>query len=213
MIKITPTPKDVLIAVDIQNDFCTGSLAVAQSEQIIPLINGLMAYFDQIVLTQDWHPSQHISFASTHNLLPNTSIKTDYGRQILWQSHCVQHTWGAQFHPNLYTQNATYLIKKGDRACTDSYSAFLEADGTPTPLVGYLHTLNIQRVFVVGLATDFCVAYTAIDASKLGFDTYVIEDACRAIDVNHSLQKAWHHMQKHGVHRIASKNLQPNLSF
>lgn len=202
------TPNDALIVVDVQNDFCPqGALAVPSGDDIIPLINTLMPQFSHIILTQDWHPSNHISFADNHaDKAPYDTIDLPYGEQILWARHCVQGSQGADFHQDLHTNHAQLIIRKGHHADIDSYSGFLEADRTTlTGLSGYLHTHNIKRVFVVGLATDFCVAWTAIDAVHFGFETFVIEDACRGINANHSLEKAWATMLEWGIKRITSE--------
>lgn len=200
----------VLIVVDVQNGFTPGgNLAVANADEIIPKINQLAQKFEHIVLTQDWHPDQHISFADNHpNKKPFETIELDYGRQVLWPKHCVQGTHDAEFHPHLNIPTAQLVIRKGCHQNIDSYSAFMEADRkTPTGLNGYLREHQINTVYIVGIATDFCVAWTAIDAAELGFDTYVIEDACKAIDLNGSLQQAWQDMSQKGVHRIEASSI------
>jgi nicotinamidase/pyrazinamidase len=202
--------QSVLIVVDVQNGFTPGgNLAVANADEIIPKINQLAQKFEHIVLTQDWHPDQHISFADNHpNKKPFETIELDYGRQVLWPKHCVQGTHDAEFHPHLNIPTAQLIIRKGCHQNIDSYSAFMEADRkTPTGLNGYLREHQINTVFIVGIATDFCVAWTAIDAAELGFDTYVIEDACKAIDLNGSLQQAWQDMSQKGVHRIEASSI------
>lgn len=202
--------QSVLIVVDVQNGFTPGgNLAVANADEIIPKINQLAQNFEHIVLTQDWHPDQHISFADNHpNKKPFETIELDYGRQVLWPKHCVQGTRDAEFHPHLNIPTAQLIIRKGCHQNIDSYSAFMEADRkTPTGLNGYLREHQINTVFIVGIATDFCVAWTAIDAAELGFDTYVIEDACKAIDLNGSLQQAWQDMLQKGVHRIEASSI------
>lgn len=202
--------QSVLIVVDVQNGFTPGgNLAVANADEIIPKINQLAQKFEHIVLTQDWHPDQHISFADNHpNKKPFETIELDYGRQVLWPKHCVQGTHDAEFHPHLNIPTAQLIIRKGCHQNIDSYSAFMEADRkTPTGLNGYLREHQINTVFIVGIATDFCVAWTAIDAAELGFDTYVIEDACKAIDLNGSLQQAWQDMSQKGVHRIETSSI------
>lgn len=199
-----------LIVVDIQNGFTPkGNLAVANSDQIIPLVNQLAKKFQYVVLTQDWHPADHISFAEHHaGKQPFETVQLDYGTQVLWPSHCVQGTHDAELHPDLDIPHAQLIIRKGWHRNIDSYSAFLEADQTTTTgLAGYLKESGIQTVYVVGIATDFCVAWTAMDAIKLGFQTYVIEDATAAIDLNGSLQQAWEAMQKIGVCRITAAAL------
>jgi len=202
--------QSVLIVVDVQNGFTPGgNLAVANADEIIPKINQLAQKFEHIVLTQDWHPVQHISFADNHpNKKPFETIELDYGRQVLWPKHCVQGTRDAEFHPHLNIPTAQLIIRKGCHQNIDSYSAFMEADRkTPTGLNGYLREHQINTVYIVGIATDFCVAWTAIDAAELGFDTYVIEDACKAIDLNGSLQQAWQDMSQKGVHRIEASSI------
>lgn len=202
--------QSVLIVVDVQNGFTPGgNLAVANADEIIPKINQLAQKFEHIVLTQDWHPDQHISFADNHpNKKPFETIELDYGRQVLWPKHCVQGTRDAEFHPHLNIPTAQLIIRKGCHQNIDSYSAFMEADRkTPTGLNGYLREHQMNTVFIVGIATDFCVAWTAIDAAELGFDTYVIEDACKAIDLNGSLQQAWQDMSQKGVHRIEASSI------
>lgn len=199
-----------LIVVDIQNGFTpNGHLAVANSDQIIPLVNQLAEKFQHVVLTQDWHPANHISFAENHaGKQPFDTIQLDYGTQVLWPSHCVQGTQDAELHPNLNIPHAQLIIRKGWHVEIDSYSAFLEADQkTTTGLAGYLRECGIETVYVVGIATDFCVAWTAMDAVKLGFQTYVIEDATAAIDLNGSLQQAWKAMQDLGVYRIQANDI------
>ena len=202
--------QSVLIVVDVQNGFTPGgNLAVANADEIIPKINQLAQKFEHIVLTQDWHPDQHISFADNHpNKKPFETIELDYGRQVLWPKHCVQGTRDAEFHPHLNIPTAQLIIRKGCHQNIDSYSAFMEADRkTPTGLNGYLREHQINTVYIVGIATDFCVAWTAIDAAELGFDIYVIEDACKAIDLNGSLQQAWQDMLQKGVHRIEASSI------
>lgn len=199
-----------LIVVDVQNGFTPGGqLAVANADQIIPTINALGQYFQNIVLTQDWHPADHISFAENHqNKNPFDTIELAYGTQVLWPTHCVQGTADAELHPVLNLPHAQLVIRKGYHQAIDSYSAFMEADQkTTTGLAGYLRERGIDTVFVVGIATDFCVAWTAIDACRLGFNTYVIADATKGIDLNGSLQHAWQEMLAKGVKRIYMKDL------
>ena len=194
-----------LIVVDVQNGFTPGgNLAVADADQIIPNINALAEYFENIVITQDWHPDNHISFAENHaGKAAFETIELEYGNQVLWPKHCVQGTHDAQLHPQLHLPTAQLIIRKGFHSHIDSYSAFMEADHkTTTGLEGYLKARGIDTVFVVGIATDFCVAWTAIDATDLGFHTYVIEDATKGIDLNGSLEQAWQNMQTKGVKRI-----------
>lgn len=184
---------DALIVIDVQNDFCPGgALAVNDGHLIIPQINALMDSFAVVVLTQDWHPANHASFAANHPDATAYSVTTmPYGPQVLWPTHCVQGTAGADFHPDLHTDPAQLVIRKGFRAGIDSYSAFFENDQTtPTGLDGYLRARGVVNLTLVGLATDFCVAYSALDAARLGFQVQVLEPACRAIDLNGSLATA-----------------------
>ena len=199
-----------LIVVDVQNGFTPGgNLAVANADEIIPNINEIATYFENIIITQDWHPEDHISFAQNHaNKNPFDTVELDYGTQVLWPSHCVQGTHDAELHPNLKLPTAQLIIRKGFHRHIDSYSAFMEADHkTTTGLSGYLKERAIDTVFVVGIATDFCVAWTAIDAVNLGFKTFVIADATKGIDLHGSLQQAWQDMLDVGVHRINRKDL------
>ena len=199
-----------LIVVDVQNGFTPGgNLAVANADEIIPNINEIATYFENIIITQDWHPEDHISFAQNHaNKNPFDTVELDYGTQVLWPSHCEQGTYDAELHPNLKLPTAQLIIRKGFHRHIDSYSAFMEADHkTTTGLSGYLKERAIDTVFVVGIATDFCVAWTAIDAVTLGFKTFVIADATKGIDLNGSLQQAWQDMLEAGVHRINMKDL------
>jgi nicotinamidase/pyrazinamidase len=208
--KIKPGADSALIVVDVQNCFTPGgSLAVKEGDQVIPLINTLAKGFQNVVLTQDWHTANHISFASQHpGKKPFDTVKLPYGNQVLWPDHCVQGTDGAAIHKDIAIPHAQLVIRKGFNAKVDSYSAFIEADGkSKTGLDGYLKGRNIKSVYVVGLATDFCVAWTALDARKLGMNAAVIEDACRGIDANGSLAKAWEQMAKAGVKRIKSADL------
>lgn len=198
---------DVLLVIDVQNDFCPGgALAVSDGDAVVPLINDLMGRFDHIVLTQDWHPRGHSSFASGHaGKAPFEMIEMSYGPQVLWPDHCVQGGDGAAFHADLQTNAARMIVRKGFRKAIDSYSAFFENDHeTPTGLAGYLREQGAKRLFLVGLATDFCVLYSALDARTQGFETYVIEDACRAIDLDGSLTAAQSAMDDAGVRRIDS---------
>ena len=193
---------DALIVIDVQNDFCpNGALAVADGDAIIPRINALMGDFAVKVLTQDWHPANHASFAANHpGAAPFSMIDMPYGPQVLWPTHCVQGTPGAAFHADLHTDPADLILRKGFRAGIDSYSAFFENDRTtPTGLEGYLRTRGVTTVTLVGLATDFCVAYSAVDAARLGFDVVVLEDACRAINLDGSLEAARQAMLDAGV--------------
>jgi nicotinamidase/pyrazinamidase len=208
--KIAIDDKSVLIVVDVQNCFLPGgSLAVKDGEQVIPIINALAKAFANVVLTQDWHTPNHISFASTHDgKKPFEKIKLPYGDQVLWPDHCVQGTPGAAISADISIPQAELVLRKGHHKKIDSYSAFYEADHkTPTGLAGYLKQRGLSKVFAAGLATDFCVGWTAIDARRSGFETYVIEDACRGIDVQGSLAKAWAEMTKAGVKRIQSGDI------
>ena len=207
---ITPTLHDVLIAVDIQYDFLPGgALAVAGGDQIIPLVNTLGRRFNNVILSQDWHPADHVSFASNHpGANPFDMIELPYGRQVLWPDHCIWETRGAELHENLDLPQAQLVIRKGYHAVVDSYSVFQEADRrTKTGLEGYLRERGLKRLFIAGLATDFCVSWTALDARAAGFETYVIEDATRAIDTHGSLAAAWTVMNVAGVKRILAGEL------
>jgi nicotinamidase/pyrazinamidase len=193
---------EALIVIDVQNDFCPGgALAVAEGDQIINRINGLMGEFATVVLTQDWHPVTHSSFAANHPGAAPFSLTTmPYGPQVLWPTHCVQGTMGAEFHPALRTDPAQLIARKGFRPEIDSYSAFFENDHTTaTGLEGYLRSRGVTAITLVGLATDYCVAYSALDAARLGFRTAVLEGACRAIDLNGSLAEAREQMRAAGV--------------
>jgi nicotinamidase/pyrazinamidase len=196
-----------LIVVDVQNDFCPGgALAVPKGDEVLPVINRLAARFDHVVLTQDWHPRGHASFASSHpGRRPFETIELPYGRQVLWPDHCVQGTRGAELHAGLAIAHAQLLIRKGIHREIDSYSAFLEADRrTATGLAGYLRERGFESLVLCGLATDFCVAWTALDGRQAGFRVSVIEDACRAIDLEGSLERAWREMAAAGVRRTRS---------
>jgi nicotinamidase/pyrazinamidase len=193
---------EALIVIDVQNDFCPGgALAVAEGDQIISRINGLMGEFATVVLTQDWHPANHASFAANHpGAAPFSMVKMPYGPQVLWPTHCVQGTTGAEFHPALHTNPAQLIIRKGFRPGIDSYSAFFENDhSTATGLDGYLRSRGVTAITLVGLATDYCVAYSALDAAALGFTATVLEGATRAIDLNGSLAEARVKMRAAGI--------------
>lgn len=193
---------EALIVIDVQNDFCPGgALAVAGGNEIISRINALMDDFAAVVLTQDWHPANHASFAANHpGASPFSLTEMPYGPQVLWPTHCVQGTEGAAFHPDLRTDPAQLVIRKGFRPGIDSYSAFFENDRTTaTGLEGYLKNRGITAITLVGLATDYCVAYSAIDARRLGFAATVLEEACRGIDLNGSLASAREDMRAAGV--------------
>ena len=207
---IKPDAKSALIVVDVQNCFIDGgTLPVKGGAEIVPVINKLAASFQNIVVTQDWHTPGHASFASTHaGKKPFETTAMPYGTQVLWPDHCVQGSDDAALHKDLKLPTASLIIRKGHNKSVDSYSAFVEADGkTMTGLAGYLKERGIDTVFVTGLATDFCVAWTAMDARKLGFTTYVIEDATRAIDLNGSLAAAWKQMADAGVKRIQASDI------
>jgi nicotinamidase/pyrazinamidase len=194
--------RDILVIVDLQMDFCPGgALAVPQGDQIVPLVNRLAAEFAHVVLTQDWHPRGHSSFASSHSARqPFDTIDLSYGQQILWPDHCVQGTAGAAFHPDLDVPHAELVLRKGFRTAIDSYSAFFENDRrTPTGLVGYLKERRFERVTLCGLATDFCVFYSAIDGRQAGFEVTVVTGACRGIDIDGSLSQAMRAMNEAGV--------------
>jgi nicotinamidase/pyrazinamidase len=193
---------DLLLIIDVQNDFCPGgTLAVADGDAVVPVINRLSQRFAHVVLTQDWHPSGHSSFATSHPAsAPFETVAMPYGPQTLWPDHCLQGTSGAAFHPQLVTEKAELVIRKGFRAAIDSYSAFFENDKTtPTGLAGYLRERGLKRIFMAGLATDFCVQYSALDARRLGFETVVVKSGCRAIDLAGSLATASAAMAAAGV--------------
>jgi nicotinamidase/pyrazinamidase len=193
---------EALIVIDVQNDFCPGGLlAVADGGGVVAPINALMADFSAVILTQDWHPGDHTSFAANHaDRAPFEVIDMAYGAQVLWPVHCVQGSQGAAFHADLNANRADMIIRKGYRSAIDSYSAFFENDHqTATGLDGYLRTRGIDTLTVVGLATDFCVAYSAIDAANLGYTVRVVEGACRAIDLDGSLATARQNMTRAGV--------------
>ena len=209
--KIKPADSDALLVIDVQNCFVPGgSLAVKGGDEIVPLINRLAKSFHNVVLTQDWHTADHVSFASQHQgKKPFETIQLGYGVQVLWPDHCVQGTEGAAIVSGIDISHAQLMIRKGFHRDVDSYSAFLEADRkTQTGLAGYLKGRGIKRVFVCGLATDYCVAWSALDARKFGFQADVIEDACRGIDLNGSIAKAWADMTKAGVKRIQSSDIE-----
>ena len=197
--------KTALLVIDVQNDFCpAGALEVAGGNEIVPYINKEMVKYDCVVLTQDWHPKGHSSFATSHEgKNPLELIKMPYGDQVLWPDHCIQGSKGAEFHPDLNIEQANAIIRKGSNPFIDSYSAFFENDRkTSTGLDGYLKSLKIEKISLVGLATDFCVNYSAQDASNLGYKVSVLEKMCRAIDLNGSLAAAKSEMQDCGVEFI-----------
>ena len=201
---------DALLVVDVQYDFCPGgALAVADGVEVVAVINALASRFDHVVMTQDWHPKGHTSFASAHpGHSPFETIEMPYGDQTLWPDHCVQGTRGAEFHAGLGLPNCKMIVRKGFRAEIDSYSAFRENDRqTATGLAGYLRELGLARVFLAGLATDFCVHFSAVDARAEGFGACVIDDACRAIDLDGSLAVARENMRAAGVGFVAAADL------
>ncbi len=208
--KIKPGASSALIVVDVQNCFLPGgSLAVKNGDQVIPVINRIAKDFENVIMTQDWHTAHHVSFASSHaGKKPFEVIKLAYGNQVLWPDHCVQGTEGAQIAKEINIPQAELIIRKGFHNDVDSYSAFLEADKeTHTGLAGYLKERGIDTVFITGLATDFCVAWTAIDGRHAGLTVYVVDDACRGIDINGSIAKAWEDMTAAGVKKIQSSDL------
>jgi nicotinamidase/pyrazinamidase len=204
-------PTDALLVIDVQNDFMPGgALAVEDGDAIVPLINTLAQKFDHVILTQDWHPPQHISFATTHtNKQPFESIEATYGHQTLWPEHVLQHTEGAAFHPALHIPHAELILRKGFRRHIDSYSAFLENDHrTLTGLAGYLRERDLHRLFLCGLAYDFCVRYSAIDGRALGFETIVIEDATRPVNLSNTVAETNEALTAANVPRIQSTDIQ-----
>jgi nicotinamidase/pyrazinamidase len=210
MARVAIARDDVLVVVDAQNDFCPGgALAVPEGDRIVPVANRLAERFHHVVLTQDWHPRGHVSFASSHpGRKPYETITVSYGEQVLWPDHCIPGTPGAEFHPALDTRRAALIVRKGDNPQIDSYSALYENDHrTRTGLGGYLRERSLHRVFLAGLATDFCVQYSALDARREGFEVYVIEDAVRGIDLQGSLARAWGRMQESGVYRLREGDL------
>ena len=201
---------DVLLVIDLQPDFMPGgALAVAEGHTVVPLVNALIERFAQVVVTQDWHPARHASFASTHEgAKPLDTKRLDYGDQTLWPEHCVQGTAGAALHPDLAVDSAFLILRKGMNEGVDSYSAFVEADRkTTTGLEPLLKARGVKRAFLCGLATDYCVAFSALDAAAAGFETFVIDDACRAIDVNGSLEAAWARFAAAGVKRTHASGI------
>jgi nicotinamidase/pyrazinamidase len=199
---MTPDDRDVLLIVDVQNDFCPGgALAVPDGDTIVPAVNRLARSFAHVILTQDWHPPGHASFASSHpGRRPFDAIEVSYGTQILWPDHCVQGTPGAGFHPKLDVPHAELVLRKGFRSTVDSYSAFRENDHwTPTGLAGYLRERGLDHVIMCGLATDFCVAFSALDGRQAGLEVSVVTGACRGIDMEGSLARAMRSMNEAGV--------------
>lgn len=201
---------DVLLVVDLQNDFCPGgALAVDRGDEVVPVINRLGTRFEHVILTQDWHPRGHISFASAHpDRKPYETADSPYGAQALWPDHCLQGTRGADFHPGLQLPQAELIVRKGFRRDIDSYSAFLENDhSTPTGLAGYLRERGLKRLFVCGLAYDFCVRHSAIDGTALDFECMVIEDACRAVRLPGSVEAADQAFLEAGVQRLSESEI------
>ena len=197
-----------LLIVDVQNDFCPGgALEVPEGDEVVPVINNLIGAFDHVLQTQDWHPAGHQSFASSHPQHdPYDVIEVGYGEQVLWPDHCVEGTDGASFHPDLDTTHTELVLRKGFRPEIDSYSAFFENDGeTRTGLAGYLRERGIDTLYVCGLATDFCVKWSAVDGRAEGFDVFVVEEATRGIDQNGSLAQAWKEMNDAGVQVISAE--------
>lgn len=200
---------EALLVIDLQNDFMPGgALAVARGDEVVPVANRLARAFEHVIVTQDWHPRDHISFAASHaGKSPFERIALPYGEQVLWPVHCVQGTAGAALHEALDIPHARLVIRKGYRRTIDSYSAFVEADReTPTGLAGYLRDSGVKRVWCCGLATDYCVAWTALDARAAGFEAVVVEDACRAIDLEGSLERAWRDMDAAGIARARAED-------
>tara|TARA_R100001143_G_C3361105_1_gene135936 strand:+ start:18720 stop:19334 length:615 start_codon:yes stop_codon:yes gene_type:complete len=199
-----------LLIIDVQNDFCPGgSLAVPDGDDVVSVINSLIDEFDIIIQTQDWHPSDHSSFASNHdNKDPYDTIEFDYGTQVLWPDHCIQGSKGAEFHPELNTQKTQVFIRKGFRKNIDSYSTFYENDQTTvTGLTGYLREREVKEIYTTGLATDFCVKWSVLDGIGEGFKMYLVQDAVRGIDLNGSLQEALNEMKEKGAVFITSEKI------
>jgi len=204
---------DVLLVIDVQRDFCPGGqLAIRDGYAVVPVINQLAARFDHILLTQDWHPASHTSFASNHpGAEPYQTIQAPYGPQTLWPDHCVQGTPGAKFHPDLDLPAAELILRKGFRPEIDSYSAFLENDKqTTTGLAGYLRERGLKRIFLAGLAYDYCVRFSAVDAVRAGFPAIVIEDACRSVGLPDSVGSTHREFAETGVTRITSQAIKPS---
>ncbi len=198
------------LVIDVQNDFCPGgALAVPGGDEVVPRINELAGRFEHVLLTQDWHPPGHLSFASSHaGKAPFETVELAYGSQILWPDHCVQGTPGAAFHPELRLDRAELVLRKGFRRAIDSYSAFFENDHrTPTGLAGYLRERGVETLYLAGLATDFCVQYSALDGRAVGFEVYVVEDAVRGIDTQGSLEEAWRQMDAAGVRVVSAEEV------
>lgn len=207
---ISLAPTDALLVIDVQNDFCPGgALAVKDGDQVIPVINQLAQYFEHVLLTQDWHPAEHISFASSHpGAHPFTTIEVAYGPQTLWPDHCVQGTPGADLHSGLSIPHAELILRKGFRREIDSYSAFLEDDHTTsTGLAGYLRERGLKRLFLCGLAYDFCVRFSAIDGTAAGFECIVIEDATRPVSLLGSVEQTDTDLANRNIQRIPSAQI------
>jgi nicotinamidase/pyrazinamidase len=208
--RIRTENRDVLLVIDVQNDFCDGGpLAVPNGQDVVPVIHRIACAFRHVILTQDWHPKDHHSFASNHpGRAPFDTIETSHGAQVLWPDHCVQGSLGAEFHPHLQLDNVELILRKGFRSNIDSYSAFRENDRkTHTGLAGYLHERGLDRIFLAGLAYDYCVRYSAIDSVHAGFETYVVEDACRAIATGNSVEDTNRDFNEAGVNTITSEAL------
>ena len=202
--------RDVLVVIDVQNDFCDGgALAVPRGQAVVPVIHRIADLFQHVILTQDWHPRDHLSFASNHpGQAPFETIETAYGEQVLWPDHCVQGSVGAGFHPHLQPDHAELILRKGFRTNIDSYSAFRENDRiTRTGLTGYLRERGLGRIFLAGLAYDYCVRYSAVDSMQAGFETYVVEDGCRAIGMGDSVAATNHAFSEAGVRVVTSEML------
>jgi nicotinamidase/pyrazinamidase len=207
------TDRDVLLVIDVQNDFCDGgALAVPSGQEVVPVINRIAHAFRHVILTQDWHPRDHHSFASNHpGYHPFEMIETAHGGHVLWPDHCIQGSMGAAFHPHLHPDNAELILRKGFRPDIDSYSAFNENDHiTRTGLTGYLRERGLGRIFMAGLAYDYCVRHSAVDSMRAGFETYVVEDACRAIAMKDSVATTNFSFNEAGVRRISSTALPHN---
>lgn len=201
---------DVLLVIDVQRDFCVnGRLAVHNGDAVVPLINQLASRFDHVILTQDWHPARHSSFASTHpGKRPYESIQASYGPQTLWPDHCIQGSPGAEFHPDLDIPHVELILRKGFRTTIDSYSAFTENDKTtPTGLAGYLNERGFRRIFLAGLAYDYCVRFSAVDAVREGFEAFVFEDGCRSVDLGSSIADTQREFAEMGVVRLTTAEL------
>ncbi|WP_317890538.1 bifunctional nicotinamidase/pyrazinamidase [Acidicapsa ligni] len=214
MEKMAISDKDTLLVIDVQRDFCAaGALAIPDGDAVVPIVNQLAQHFRHVILTQDWHTPGHHSFAASHvHRHPYETIQAPYGEQTLWPDHCVQGTPGADFHPDLDIPHAELILRKGFRPNIDSYSAFLENDKTtPTGLAGYLRERGFQRIFLVGLAYDYCVRFSAVDAVRAGFSAFVIEDACRAVGLPGSVEATGQEFAELGVKRIQATDIQPCL--